>query len=997
MPYRAFIVSHTHWDREWYQPFQEFRIRLVTLVDRLLGMLASDPGYRHFMLDGQSIVVEDYLQIRPERESDIREQVQKGRLLIGPWYVLPDEFLVSPEALIRNLMLGDRVARRFGEPMPVGYIPDSFGHISQLPQILVGFGVHDAAIWRGVQDLPTEFLWQSPDGTAVLTIYLRDGYGNLARTPRNLDGFAQTVRQAVDSLVPHATTDAILLMNGTDHAEPFAGLPALMTLTEERLTDLKLVHGTLPQYVSAVRAADPSLRTVQGEFRSPQRSSIIPGVLSARMWIKQRNRACETLLESWAEPSSAFAAWVDPRTQERASEPTHESKHAFVRRAWGLLLQNHAHDSICGCSVDQVHEEMRCRFDQVEQIAQEITGRSLKSLVGHITTTGPRLSDSQKALASEAGASAAHSQDPALSIQPAAAVLVEPVPYVPLVVFNPTDGPRTDLVHVRVQIPPAWPGYELVDEAHEPLPWQKSGEEKLDFSLLGIEREELLSRLTQEHPERVGGQGIVRLRYHEGQAGPMVAMTLSAHGLPSSAELEMALTEIRRRLRTAEMPLSRTKPEHPVLSVEVTPRTTLAFVAQDMPGHGYRVYFLRPRAARPTPETRSEALSIENQFFHIEADPANGSITLRDKITGIVFRGLNRFEDEGDRGDVYNHCPVDQGMVVDEPDRPPVVRLLERGPARQTLDIALRYRVPAGLAASRRARLARRVTLPIITRVSLVSGLRRVDFETTVNNRASDHRLRVCFPTPVNADSFRTETPFDVVERPLDLPTDTSDWPEQPALTHPQRTFSDVSDGRAGLTLISCGLPEVEARPEPGGVALLLTLLRCVGWLSRDDMPVRPRHAGPGIPLPGAQCLGAYTLHYALVPHGGDRETPGWLSTFPEAYAFNAPMRAVVTDPHDGPLPAALSFVDVSPASVIVSAIKLAEEGDALIVRVWNIAPGPVEARLRLGLPFSRALLTNLNEQPGEGLSPDADNVVRLSLHTRQIKTVRFERQGVFK
>jgi alpha-mannosidase len=171
----------------------------------------------------------------------------------------------------------------------------------------------------------------------------------------------------------------------------------------------------------------------------------------------------------------------------------------------------------------------------------------------------------------------------------------------------------------------------------------------------------------------------------------------------------------------------------------------------------------------------------------------------------------------------------------------------------------------------------------------------------------------------------------------------------------------------------------------------LLTLLRCVGWLSRDDMPVRPRHAGPGISLPGAQCPGVHTFHYALVPHGGNQEGHGWLSTFPQAYAFNAPMRAVVADPHDGPLPAALSFIEMNPASVVLSAIKLAEEGDGLIVRAWNVAPAPVEAWVRLNLPFSRAFLTDLNERPGEGLNPDADKVVRLSLHPRQVKTMRFE------
>ncbi len=972
MPYQAFIVSHTHWDREWYQTFQEFRIRLVTLVDKLLDILARDSSYRHFMLDGHSILVEDYLQIRPEREPDIREQVQQGRLLIGPWYVLPDEFLVSPEALIRNLMLGQRVSRRFGEPMSVGYIPDSFGHISQLPQIMAGFGIRDAAIWRGVPDLPTEFLWQSPDGTAVLAIYIRDGYGNLAWTPHDPDGLAQIVRQAVNSLAPHATTDAVILMNGMDHMEPSPGLPGLMTAAEEHLPDVKLVHGTLPQYAAAVRAANPALQTVQGEFRCSQRSNIIPGVLSARMWIKQRNRACETLLAGWAEPFSAFEAWVDSPAN------VHKANHALVRHAWSLLLQNHPHDSICGCSVDQVHEEMRFRFDQVEQIGEEITRRSLASLVQHITTKSSKLNDSQEALP--------------------AADLIQPAPYVPIVVFNPTDGPRTDLVQVQVQIPPTWPGYELVDEEDRPLPWQKLGEEKLDFSLLGIDREELLSRLTQEQPERVGGQGIVRLRYHEGKAGPVVMVTLSAHGQPSLAQVEAALANVRRRLHAAGKP--------PQLDVRLAPQAALAFVPQDVPGHGYRTYFLRAAPRRPARE-EAGALSIENEFYQIEADPVNGSLTLRDKTTGLVYCGLNRFVDEGDRGDVYNHCPVEQDVVVDEPSRPPLVRLLERGPARQTLEIALRYRVPAGLTASRRARLARRVTLPITTRISLAAGVRRVDFETTINNAASDHRLRVCFPTPIKTDGFRTETPFDVVERPLDLPTETTGWSEQPAPTHPQRTFSDVSDERAGLTLINRGLPEVEARREPHGTALLLTLLRCVGWLSRDDMPVRPGHAGPGLPLPGAQCLGVYTFHYALVPHDGDRETPGWLSTFPQTHAFNAPMRAVVADPHDGPLPAVLSFVEVSPAVVVVSAIKLAEacpepcpehsrrgsrrEGDGLVVRVWNVAPAPVEARLRLSQPFSRAFVSDLNERPNEELSPDADNAVRLSLRPRQVQTVRFE------
>ena len=177
------VVSHTHWDREWYETFQQFRLRLVRLMDKLLHILDTDPAYRYFMLDGQTIVLDDYLQIRPEREADLRRHVQDGRLLIGPWHVLPDEFLVSGEAIVRNLLLGERTARRFGAKMTVGYTPDPFGHISQLPQILRGFGMDSTAMRRGLDDQPTELLWQSPDGSTVLLCYLRDGYDNAARLP----------------------------------------------------------------------------------------------------------------------------------------------------------------------------------------------------------------------------------------------------------------------------------------------------------------------------------------------------------------------------------------------------------------------------------------------------------------------------------------------------------------------------------------------------------------------------------------------------------------------------------------------------------------------------------------------------------------------------------------------------------------------------------------------------------------------------------------------
>ncbi len=228
------LISHTHWDREWYLPFQVFRLKLVHLVDELLRILASDPEYRYFMLDGQTIVLDDYLRMRPERAEEIRRYVQSGRLLIGPWYVMPDEFLVSPESLVRNLLQGARSAQRFGDTMQVGYTPDPFGHIGQLPQILRGFGIDTAALWRGLSDEPAELWWESPDGSRVLLAFLRDSYSNAKGLPVIvMTGDDPAARAALvaeaerrrDSLAAHSATAELLFMQGGDHIEPQAETP----------------------------------------------------------------------------------------------------------------------------------------------------------------------------------------------------------------------------------------------------------------------------------------------------------------------------------------------------------------------------------------------------------------------------------------------------------------------------------------------------------------------------------------------------------------------------------------------------------------------------------------------------------------------------------------------------------------------------------------------------------------------------------------------------
>jgi mannosylglycerate hydrolase len=945
MPYNLFVVSHTHWDREWYQPFEEFRIRLVKLMDKLLDILASDPDYRYFTLDGQTIVLEDYLEIRPQKEEEIKRLVQQGRLLIGPWWILPDEFLVSPEATIRNLMLGDQVARRFGAKMEVGYLPDPFGHISQMPQILAGFGMDVAVLRRGLSDEPTELIWQALNGSSVLLIYLRDGYDNAAHLPLNDDvAFLEAILRIKDSLVPHdAATNNLLLMNGTDHMEPQPELPAAMARANQELEDIKLIHSTLPMYIEALRQANPELQTVRGELRSPKRHHLLPGVLSTRMWIKQRNAHCETLLEKWAEPFSAFVQLAD-EAQPAKPKPETQNTKPFLYQAWRYLMQNHPHDSICGCSVDQVHKEMEVRFDWVEQIGEEVTRQSLTSIASEVNTAG-----------------------------------LAQGPSIPLVVFNPVAGPRTDIVIAEVQVPGSLEDFVLVDNEGRETPYQVLSCRSAEFASLDLDRDGLLSMMGMVEGGRVLGMAIQEVHIEVEEEAAHIVITLMEHGQPDLSLLKHSMQEVQALL--ADEAIRRYQ-----VKARLATAVEFCFVAEDVPGHGYKTYLIKVPRQHPDSNLQLPTSSIENEFFLVKADLADGTLSITDKATGLAFEGLNRFVDGGDRGDEYTYCRPENDSVVDRPATAPTINIVEAGPARRTLEIGMTYRLPTSLAEDRSTRSEEMVEVPIKTRVSLSAGVRRVDFTTTVKNHARDHRLRVHFPTPIQTDCSHADGHFDVVQRPLDLPEDTADWVEQPVPTHPQRTFVDVNDGEIGLMVINNGLPEYEVLRGTGGVTVALTLLRCVGWLSRGDLHSRRGNAGPAVETPGAQCLGKQAFGYAIVPHVG-----GWETCFEQAHAFNAPLRVVSTGIHSGQLPLQLSFVQIEPASLVISAIKQAESGEGLIVRFYNIAAEEVKGRLKVYRPFARAALVNLNEEETEKLPSNERGEVELSVRGKQIVTVKLE------
>lgn len=364
------LVSHTHWDREWYRTFQGFRARLVDTVDRILELTAEDPEFR-FLLDGQTIVLEDYLEIRPQRRAELAAACRSGQIAIGPWYVQPDSLLPHGETHIRNLIEGRQVGEDFGGVSQVAYTPDSFGHPSQFPQILAGFGLGPFVYWRGngdeIETLPAEYRWVAPDGTSVLAHHLGEGYFAACGLPEDTLSAAAFLQELALRLRQRSAGGPVLLMNGLDHAAPDPHVGRKLEALR-RATGWEVRRGLLEDFVGRLSTEVPEF---QGELVGGRLANLLPGVWSSRMPIKYRNRQVETALLAWTEPFAVLGKVFAGIDEQPA-----------LRQAWRAALCNQAHDTIGGCSLDRVHQQSMGRYDQAEELANETTERLLQRLAG---------------------------------------------------------------------------------------------------------------------------------------------------------------------------------------------------------------------------------------------------------------------------------------------------------------------------------------------------------------------------------------------------------------------------------------------------------------------------------------------------------------------------------------------------------------------------------------------------------------------------------------
>lgn len=384
--YTARIISHTHWDREWYLNSPYTNEWLIPFFDGLFAMLRKEPDYR-FVLDGQLSMIDDYFEELAKNGRSVTEArrtitrfVKSGALSIGPYYLQPDWQLISEESLVRNLMIGKMESARLGGSMHSGWLLDNFGQISQTAQIHVKSGLTGLFVWRGVamdpNNVESEFLWESPDGTSILSVYLLNSYRNVMRLAEYQSIMESRMRNEVEKLKPFATTSNLLMMNGYDQEMVPDDIQPFIRTGQLDGKDFTTVQTDPDSYLEAVRSENPVLQKLSGPLYNGRFISVFPGVMSSRMYLKIQNDTMQRLLEHSVEPLMSFA-WLTGYDYQRTQ----------LLSVWKTLLKNHPHDSICGVSIDDVHKDMEERNRQVYAGGMAMLENSLESLAAAIDTS----------------------------------------------------------------------------------------------------------------------------------------------------------------------------------------------------------------------------------------------------------------------------------------------------------------------------------------------------------------------------------------------------------------------------------------------------------------------------------------------------------------------------------------------------------------------------------------------------------------------------------
>ena len=888
---RAIIVPTTHWDREWYKPFQEFRRELVKLIDYLLEIFEEDSDY-YFMLDGQTIILEDYLEVRPEKKGRLIELIQSGKIDIGPWYILPDEWLVTGESIIRNLEYSIDLASQYKLPlMPIAYLPDMFGHSSAIPQLLHDItDLKTAIVWRGVgPEISTvAFKWKGykDSTTSLFSIYLPFGYGNASNLPEKQDQLQQEIIDRIEALKPFTPVPIYLLMNGTDHTFPQPLVKKLIPSLKLN-TDLKIA--SLIEYIEGLKSLLEEERIVIpefiGEFRSSYRAPLLQDTYSARMWIKQEAQEVDDLLVHYAEPLNTYSSLSGRKYPV-----------GTFRTAWKWYLRNLPHDSICGCSVDETHEDMKTRFAWAKQIAKGLTDDAF----------GPI--------------------DPVTAKNFPNSVMV----------FNPTNF--SGLVYFETSLIENFMVKSIKDNNGKLYPIQSLP--KADEIIYEANIKPLIFKTLIK---RVKGTEILGLGYHINKLNYTVLddktldLTIECSKTPSQEteslkEKKDLIDKIEEAgVKKVHVLIKKGGEQKFASVVPLTPWSITTFKTNED---------IQSNFGTPSLEISKDRMV--NQFYTLTFNK-NGTFDLIDKETGIIYNNLHQFEDWGDKGDEYTFGRI--GPVITEA-KVKKIEINHNGPLMGELRRELEFSIPQKLSNDRKKREGKEI-ISIISIMRIYRDLPQIDFVTRFRNTAQDHRLRIAFPFPQTTTKVFTSTHFGTVQRSTVLPNPEG-YVEKPSLIQPQKRFIRIEgeDKTFAFTLVNKGLPEVEIVDQN---KVALTLIRSIGFLSRDDYEERPVHAGPFLATPGAQELSKYEFQYSFIPHSPTKPIE-WSSKQAEVCTLIPYAKQLYFDPSlELPIPPIIKIED---SRIQISSMR--QRNGTPMITLYNLCPTQISTQVIVHPRFKR-------------------------------------------
>jgi len=889
----AIIIPSTHWDREWYLPFQYFRYKLVKLIDELLEIMEKKEYY--FMLDGQTIVLEDYFEIRPENKEKLLKLIREKKISVGPWYILPDEWLVGQESLIRNLEVSFDLAKNLDIPqMQVGYLPDQFGHTRAIPQMLSDLTNFTAAVmWRGVGPEITKvpFIWKShpKSKSQILGNYLPFSYGNFAGLSDNIELVKELIDEKISELKPYSPFPFYLLMNGTDHQLPQTFLiEQIPKLSNDKL---KLTIGLLDEYISKLKDLIANEKysppIYYGEFRSSVKAPLLQDTYSARMWIKQWDAKIEDLLVHHGEPISAIL-----HLNLAKKYPT-----SYLNLAWKWLLKNQPHDSICGCSVDKTHEEMKSRYSWAEGIVESVIKDSLEMIEKMET----KKSDSSCLLFnptnnSKIPMSVEFSLDDneIKSIETVSGEKydIQPMTLAEDIFFESTMSPMVTRAGLKML-----PGRRLMDVYINEVSFapRDSDPTILDISLL-CDKEAI-------------GEFDVKAMQHQ-------AVEILDSKKYKKFHIKVSLGS---------------KQSY----ISLLPANPWSFTKITLKKEG------RKSEIEPIVVTKN---SVSNQFYNITFNK-NGSLNLYDKGLQTEFRNLHYFEDWGDRGDEYTFGRL--GPLVTKVSK--VKRKITlKGSLVSEINQKLTFETFKEVDEKREKRIGK-VEIVIETTFRFYRDIPRIDITTKLVNTAKDHRFRICFPIPFDSTNTITSTHFGFTER-LGEAIENKDAVEQPSGIQPQKRFIRVESeekDQTAFTLINKGLPEVELVDKS---ILALTLIRSTGFLSRSDYPERPIHAGPYLETPGAQELGVeYQFRYSFLCHS--KEKPITFSA-DHSEAFCLETQNVVFKDSMPVKEITKPLIEIENQNLRLSSMRIRDE--QLQVLIFNLSSESIQSEIKFHKQFRK-------------------------------------------